>query len=363
MEPMIATVMGPCTAGGHAPFLLDADLRDYVRKETISTITQWLQYPKEKTISAVQGKFVNMLLTITNSYDIFLLNATWKAYCFPKLELFNNRKLKQFTNNRIADTCDKLKELPVTQSGSREIQAIRDIAKMCRPFGAISKNSNPNTLATTVAEFVHFLRDLMPTTQSLISQSSDNNLIRKVIKRPDFYMPFQEIAPSQRRVKGPQGPFEHNFIRTRTTAESDPHNNHFEDLNAYISYCCNNQFKAYGTPNHKRHPKLAITFWKATEGWETFIKSNQGEIPFNAMHEYLTRLEEGQNIFPQIGDLTGYLMAVDLCYTGLVQWPTAYELGQGFYSEMVVQGLIDGKSDHMDCGRAFRDFNDKSVPH
>ncbi|KAF8576641.1 hypothetical protein K439DRAFT_1622718 [Ramaria rubella] len=148
----------------------------------------------------------------------------------------------------------------------------------------------------------------------------------------------------------------------------DPHNNRFEDLNAYVLYCHNNQFKgvnhfrnmtAYGTPNHKRHPKLAITFWKATEGWETFIKSNQGEIPFNAMHEYLTRSEEGRKIFPQIGDLTGYMMVVDLCYTGLVQWPTACELGWGSYSEMVVQGLIDGKSDRMDCGRAFRDFNDK----
>ncbi|KAF8578306.1 hypothetical protein K439DRAFT_1621437 [Ramaria rubella] len=191
MEPMIATVMGPCTAGGHAPFLL-VDLRDYVLKETISMITQWLQYPKEKTISAAQGKFVNMLLTITNSYDIFLLNATWKAYCFPipKSELFNDRKLKRITDNRIANTCDKLKESPIAQSGSREIQAIRDIAKMCQPFGAISKNSNLNTLATTVAEFVQFLRDLMPTTQSLISKSSDNNLICKVIEHPDFYMPF-----------------------------------------------------------------------------------------------------------------------------------------------------------------------------
>ncbi|KAF8573293.1 hypothetical protein K439DRAFT_1625176 [Ramaria rubella] len=274
MEPMIAMVMGPHTAGGHAPFLLDANLRDYVLKETISTITQWLQYPKEKTISAAQGKFVNMLLTITNSYDIFLLDATWKAYCFPKSELFNDRKLKRITDNRITDTCDKLKESPIAQSGSREIQAIRDIAKMCQPFGAISKNSNPNTLATTVAEFVQFLRDLMPTTQSLISQSSDNNLICKVIERPDFYMPFQEIAPSRHWVTGPQGPFEHNFIRTRsglfrtliyrgityTAAESDPHNNCFEDLNAYISYCRNNQFKgvnhfrnmtAYGTLNHK----------------------------------------------------------------------------------------------------------------
>ncbi|KAF8585817.1 hypothetical protein K439DRAFT_1313646, partial [Ramaria rubella] len=71
-------------------------------------------------------------------------------------------------------------------------------------------------------------------------------------------------------------------------------------------------------------------------------------------------------IFPQIGDLTGYLMAVDLCYTELVQWPTACELGEliynigwGSYSKMVIQGLIDGKSDCMDCGRAFRDFNDK----
>ncbi|KAF8573260.1 hypothetical protein K439DRAFT_1625197 [Ramaria rubella] len=99
MEPMIAMVMGPHTAGGHAPFLLDTDLRDYVLKETISTITQWLQYPREKTISAVQGKFVNMLLTITNSYDIFLLNATWKAYCFPKSELFNDIKLKRITDN------------------------------------------------------------------------------------------------------------------------------------------------------------------------------------------------------------------------------------------------------------------------
>ncbi|KAF8575408.1 hypothetical protein K439DRAFT_1370012, partial [Ramaria rubella] len=71
-------------------------------------------------------------------------------------------------------------------------------------------------------------------------------------------------------------------------------------------------------------------------------------------------------IFPQIGDLTGYLVAVDLCYTGLVQWPTAcelgeliYDIGRGSYSEMVVQGLINGESDRMDCGWAFRDFNDK----
>ncbi|KAF8581251.1 hypothetical protein K439DRAFT_1619190 [Ramaria rubella] len=121
MEPIIAMVMGPRTAGGHAPFLLDTDLKDYVPKEMISVITQWLQYPEEKTISAVQGKFVNLLLTITNSYDIFLLNAIWKAYCVPKSELFNDRKLKWITDNRIADTCDKFKESPIAQSGSREI--------------------------------------------------------------------------------------------------------------------------------------------------------------------------------------------------------------------------------------------------
>ncbi|KAF8587086.1 hypothetical protein K439DRAFT_1614642 [Ramaria rubella] len=110
---------------------------------------------------------------------------------------------------------------------------------------------------------------------------------------------------------------------------------------------------AYGTPNHKRHPQLAITFWNAMEGWEAFICRIQGEIPFKAMYEYLTSSHEGQ-----IGDLTGYLMVVDLCYAGLVQRPTALKLGWGSYSEMVIQGLIDSENDRPDCGRAFRDFDE-----
>ncbi|KAF8573366.1 hypothetical protein K439DRAFT_1625128 [Ramaria rubella] len=135
MEPMTATVVGPHIAGGHVPILLDEKLSAYVLKETISVITQWLQYPKEKTISVAQGKFVNILTTITNSYDIFLLDATWKAYCFSKSELFNNRKIKHISDKRITETCDKFKQSPIAQSGSMEMLAIRDIAEMCLPFG------------------------------------------------------------------------------------------------------------------------------------------------------------------------------------------------------------------------------------
>ncbi|KAF8573405.1 hypothetical protein K439DRAFT_1625108 [Ramaria rubella] len=212
MEPMTATVVGPHTAGGHVPILLDEELSAYVLKETISVITQWLQYPKEKTISAAQGKFVNILTTITNSYDIFLLDATWKAYCFPKSELFNNRKIKHISDKRITETCNKFKQSPIAQSGSMEMLAIRDIAKMCRPFGAMIKKSTTDTLVAMVADIIKFLRDLMPITQSLTPHSSHNDLIRKVIECPDFYMPFRELAPSRRCVTEPQGPFEHNFI-------------------------------------------------------------------------------------------------------------------------------------------------------
>ncbi|KAF8576425.1 hypothetical protein K439DRAFT_1622878 [Ramaria rubella] len=116
---------------------------------------------------------------------------------------------------------------------------------------------------------------------------------------------------------------------------------------------------AYGTPNHKRHPKLAITFWNATEGWEAFIRSNQGEISFKVMYESLTSSHEGQKVFPQIGNLTGYLMAIDLSYAGLVQQPTAFELGRGSYSEMVIQGLVDGENDRTDCGSIYNTLHEK----
>ncbi|KAF8581908.1 hypothetical protein K439DRAFT_1618656 [Ramaria rubella] len=118
MEPMTAIVLGPCTTGGHAPFLLDKELSAYVLKETISVIAQWLQYPKEETISAAQGKFVNILTTNTNSYDILLLNATWKAYCFPKSELCNNRKIKHISDKWITETCNQLQQLPIASQHS-----------------------------------------------------------------------------------------------------------------------------------------------------------------------------------------------------------------------------------------------------
>ncbi|KAF8582604.1 hypothetical protein K439DRAFT_1618131 [Ramaria rubella] len=186
MEPMTATVVGPHTAGGHVPILLDEELSTYVLKETISVITQWLQYPKEKTISAAQGKFVNILTTITNSYDIFLLDATWKACCSPKSELFNNRKIKHISDKQITETCDKFKQLPIAQSGSMEMLAIRDIAKMCLPFGTMIKKSTTDTLVAMVADIIKFLRDLMPITQSLTPHSSHNDLICKVIECPEF---------------------------------------------------------------------------------------------------------------------------------------------------------------------------------
>ncbi|KAF8582091.1 hypothetical protein K439DRAFT_1299465, partial [Ramaria rubella] len=140
-----------------------------------SVITQWLQYPKEQTISAAQAKFVITLTEITESYDVLLLDATWKAYCYPKSELFKDRKIKHITDKHMLED-----------------------------------------LTGTVQDFLQFLHMTIPMPQSLVPHSTDNSLMKKIKEYPDFYMPFRELAPSQLQATNPQGPFEHNYIRTRS---------------------------------------------------------------------------------------------------------------------------------------------------
>ncbi|KAF8574139.1 hypothetical protein K439DRAFT_1624565 [Ramaria rubella] len=210
----------------------------------------------------------------------------------------------------------------------------------------------------------------------------DSPLFKLVKTDGDFYLPFREQAPSQSQVLQEGGPFETAYMNMRgglfsglifqgvtfsAPALLDDHHNRFNvlgdwteyhDLHSNLDFTHFCKMMAYGTPNVFRGPAHIEAYWKGTATWEKTLQ--HGFNTFTELWEYSMRVKKGRKVVPHIGNLSAYLLATDIAYTGLVPHATAKEVGKiiyisgkGSYHQMVDLKLIEQDSNAEDCVIAY----------
>lgn len=315
------TTLKQNTAGGGARILTEDAVLEETIRQMIYVLAEWLEFPPHQSLTALQATFIKTLVDISGSSDILLLDSTWKAFLYPQARLFGNRQ-KRITDGRVLDLITSLKNHNIATPDSRENIILLEIGALHASYAPWTPSRRTDILGSAVQKFLGFLRALDPIIDSPNPLDTDTKLFQKVKSNLDFYLPFREHAPSRTRITGNLGPFQSDYIKTRSgifsvliyrgvtygaPAEHDSHNNRFDNPEAWTTYYQGltgghlpvekrkgeiyfSNPRAYGTPNPNRKPEQAITYWEGTANWEDFVS---GEKPtFGEMLEYLLQVDD-----------------------------------------------------------------------
>ena len=241
--------------------------------------------------------------------------------------------------------------------------------------GSSSSFPSPSLSSTTSCEaglqsLTEFALEMLP----LACQTPlphPTKLQRRALDNPDRFLPFRECAPSRQRVAGPGGPFHPNqrdlpgafpswvifralLFDSRAVLEGDTPC-YFSDHSAWLEFLATEGYdsddqgsvdrifniRCYGSAqNQRREGKdLATHYFDAVPRWEDLVQKHQGNpIPFTeffwtqgkVLASTPTPRRQFQSIpkLPLVGKLTGYLLAVDLCYAGKVATPSLEEVAR-----------------------------------
>ncbi|KLO04202.1 hypothetical protein SCHPADRAFT_947885 [Schizopora paradoxa] len=131
----------------------------------------------------------------------------------------------------------------------------------------------------------------------------------------------------------------------------------FDDLKAWKAATANIPHKdlcnktAYGTAMGGRSPRHASEYWKKSAKWPTFLR----EHPNPSFVETLDHIK--QQKFPQVGPLTAMLMAEDLVYAGVAEFPSDEEFAE------VALGMKKGACWALDAFNALPDYQGYVTPN
>ena len=181
-----------------------------------------------------------------------------------------------------------------------------------------------------------------------INDLQTTKLQQAMLEDPDFLLPFREHTPWRLRQKGKEGPFD-AVVLTKPAAlfsavvgrvitfrtefgRREPM--FFDGLVGWRdtikgindeSYMCNPQ--AYGRFNPRRNTALAAQLWKGAEecGWPLFATQDHN---FWEVYDFLRTPGISPPRFPQLGDLTAYLLAADYAYTSVAQKPSLHTIAK-----------------------------------
>lgn len=170
-------------------------------------------------------------------------------------------------------------------------------------------------------------------------------LQKAMIKDPDFLLPFREHAPCRLRSKAKGGPFDEDVLftseglfsallmrvvtfRTDFALLEPTFFNSIESWKETVSSMPNNYIcnaRAYGTHQPTRTVDVAQPLWEAARscGWAKFV--GDGDKNFGDLFTFFRR---PVNKFPQLGDLTGFLLAGDYAYTRVAAKPDLQTIAQ-----------------------------------
>ncbi|KAI0037628.1 hypothetical protein FA95DRAFT_1473767, partial [Auriscalpium vulgare] len=195
-------------------------------------------------------------------------------------------------------------------------------------------------------------------------------LVEFVSTNLDRYLPFREKAPSVKRARTSQGPYAPEHLRTREGFFSALV---FRTLVYGARYMFDHPFffnnpttlvqhnSSMTKPDGKPLPKSYFVdnsiygsrtsrtiadverLWDATAQDIPFNFTTAGtenhRHPFTAFYEKAKR-KEPKRVYPQCGDLIGYLLTADYVYVGVVAMPSVPEMGALIHT--IAKGALFG---------------------
>ncbi len=218
---------------------------------------------------------------------------------------------------------------------------------------------------------VEFFQDLLP----LVRGEGPTSVIQQLVASDvDRFLPFRNLAPTRSAVTGPDGPFHpanvckpgafascviNRALTFNTPAAKDNGNptlfsnegewdafkearNFVKDDPQSLAYFFN--MTCYGTAQGTRYGGMRDidVYFAAEEVWKKLLAECQGKVPFARFFRWakqqVKRADKRstlkhplgprlQSRLPQVGKLTAFLLAADLSYSGVVESPSAEEVG------------------------------------
>ena len=228
---------------------------------------------------------------------------------------------------------------------------------------------------------VTFLRHLLPVLSPSFAPPHKDKLLTKVFRKPDYYLPFRQHAPSLAnarqeiyadldRLEGDDGVGFFNILAFRgvffgspfaqsnryrwfdsfddwelfKSAESEEANK-YEGEEYYVKKNC------YGQSQTGRELALLSSYWNQRLLWNDMF-NKPDKPPVTHVFRWLTsrftdnRTKKTSTLFPNIGDLTAMLICGDIVEAGILPMPSAsewamsvYKMGKGSKDGMEMCGL------------------------
>ncbi|KAI0747742.1 hypothetical protein C8Q80DRAFT_1103141, partial [Daedaleopsis nitida] len=292
----------------------------------------WLSFSNDTEMLA--GYFVLHLMCAFKNSDVLLLEGVWCVY----------RTIKAFVLGQ------KIKATAIRDHGLR---LLTDFVLHLLPLGLGQDIAHPTPLQQSAQE------------------------------RPDFYLPFRELAPCHWRATSEDSPY-HPSLNSESGAfaswcifraliyDSDVMHNHttryFCNLEAWTTFLNAQGYNADDQASVDRffniacygRPQVRTKVYDTEVKWQKLLEGHAEEgrqkpVPFKEFYLWLQGKKElPDNLkLPLLGNLTAYLLATDVSYTGKVQPPTAsdmgfaiHRIGKGSYKALKLLNLLLKEDKH-----------------
>jgi len=344
---------------------------DVIVSTVISILHHWLDYPTDP-VAKQRPWFIHAVVTEYGKAALYL-DGVWEAY-----RALNGRA-KQMGPWRVSTSFKSLRRdknytdthpHPLSDPNSLESIKLKDLADLligiqdnshsiAQPH-EISNDDHSNIFLNRLSphlkklgrdeihKFLSFVTDTINHQLQRNFQPANPALIQIIRDKPDKYNPFRELAPSRLRLKARGGPFSEELVRTTTgifsavvwraitfstqfamegpivfTSSRDFDQKCKAMGKKDKSYFCD--MSAYGSCNPKRCIENASIYWESLQGgrWEAFVGTRK--VAFKDCYDFFL-CPKGDNLFPQLGPLSAYLLTADLSYSGVVEPPTLEEI-------------------------------------
>ncbi|KLO05480.1 hypothetical protein SCHPADRAFT_946875 [Schizopora paradoxa] len=321
----------------------------------------------------IRGGLVQVLVSMRRP-GLFLLDEVFKLfdspvpYVFSKAAHVNGNVLPSIIQERLLFTEERSTAMDKL---AKALQTHAPDAYRCAmaafPFPAALMPDVPVLPGRTL--FLRTAADYLRRSRKLrnprVAAKSKDPLITWMGKKNDQRNPNREGAPSRRVFKSDDTITE-EFVRSKggffsvTSFRAITYSSNyllegngrvrFDDLKSWkaatggvqANDLCNKN--AYGPAMGGRSPKYASEYWRKSSTWVTFLKDH----PNPTFQETLDHINKQD--LSQVGPLTAMLMAEDLVYAGVVQFPSDEEFAN------IALGMKKGASWALDAFNALPDY-------
>ncbi|KAI0665425.1 hypothetical protein C8Q78DRAFT_995566 [Trametes maxima] len=346
-----------------------SSMHDLLVKFTREALLLWLKFPSGQ--GQLQAGFIRTLLQHFHNPDVLLLPGMHDVFCrvrgslLPASTVRGSRlglnSLDDFNSPELAVMKNISERLEVFRAQWRQLEGGGHIL----PAHVRGSDHFMEALQAAADKLAGYLRELIPLlTPPLPARLSP--LQHKVRGNPDFLLPFRQHAPEVQNAFSDKGMLHSTrvnepgviaslwllrgiFYRTRFSSEH-PDSLFFRDYNhwqeTYKRICADPQIAAFNQDKDRyfcnaraygqattRSTENAQAYFEGEPAWLEMFKFKEPgwRMPYIEAYRFTQRVQRGHKILPQLGPLTGMLIAADLVYAGKVAMPSAEEMGEMVY--------------------------------